>query len=314
MKAMDDTFRVRKVRDEQRRRAEQRAGTERSALKQALPSAKRLVAMVAWKYEEELRRVGDASRRGDAAEFWTAAVSVAALYLALRRMADACGDPGRDMWEALEPVLEDSWSDEATARAILRAAFEEIRRPPDAATLAAYLLTSDSRVPRHDKDRAAEAIAGIVAARHSQGKANHLQQGLERWGYDLLDVLPGAVAEALRQRGRGNGFVALRSRAINSLRREFERKAREREYLPGLYEQLPDEIQEVIAGHEARVQYTLDRLERRANFSAGEQGVWTRRRDGQTIAAIAGDMGITSHNVSAKLHTALRKMRKAAGL
>ncbi len=297
---------------EERRLVAQVKRIEKAAKKQPVAFARLMVAHAVVACEESRERAWAAAEREDTETFWTEGVRTAALCLMLCRMAGACGIPEGRWWDASEEDLVRFWADEERATAVVRAFVAEVRHRPDNAVLLAHLLIADPRVSARSKDRVAMETTGKVAATVKLVNIPALRTRLRRDGHDLLDVLPAAVCDALFRRQQGEGIKALRSNAINALRRQFEGEVPKIEHLARTYQPSPDEIQEFIAQEEIRSQ--LDGLERHAGLSPQQGEVWGRLRKGQSNSQIATALAIKPNHVYNVKKEALRKLRRAAGL
>lgn len=288
---------------------------------QPVAGAKLMVAVLVAEFEEARRGALRAHRNGRVADLYAEFITCLLLRNVLNRVAHAYGQAGRAPWEALLPVAEASWADEQRAREMLRVGFEGLRQAPEAWTALYRVILEEPGMPSGERDRAAAALIGLVDARHGSSEATDLHIAMKRGeGEDFLDWVTLEVMEAVHQWQQGVGLDALRSNAINAMRRRFERRQHEfetRRWAEG-GEQNPEDRPEetelaAFAERERRMQLygSENRKMAEAKLSPNQRQVLVMRRTLKD-KEISERTGRSPEQIRKELHEA-RKKRRGVG-
>ncbi len=277
-------------------------------------AARYLVAITVLECESARRRMLEAHHRSRQVEFYNAGLAFVLFYKVLLRIAHSLGHSGASPQESLLPVVDEGGQlDEEHARSMLRAGFEQMQQAPEAWTTFQQLLLTDQAVSSQDKNEAVAAVKGLVSAKISNAHVAELQDALRREGNNLDEFLGAAALEALSNRRPGEGLDAVRSKAVNALRREFHAKEGA-ELVEGATRDTDDEYElAAFVEREHRMQAIMAGLKQmavEAGLSVNQREVILMASEGSSPEQIAQRTGRKRNQIYQEKHQALKKIRR----
>ncbi|CAA9305852.1 MAG: hypothetical protein AVDCRST_MAG93-4909, partial [uncultured Chloroflexia bacterium] len=272
-----------------------------------------LVTITALECEFARRRMLSAHLRDRRPEVYREGLAFILFYKVLLSIARSLGHSGVCPQKSLLPVVDEGGQlDEESARGMLRAGFEQMQQAPEGWTTLQHLLLTDQGVSSRDRNEAVAALEGLVRGKISNARIGSLSSVLKREGHHLAGVLGGAAFEALMNRRPGEGLDAVRSQAVNALRREFynrksaalvegsTRAAGAEHELAAFAEQ----------EHRTQAMARLKRMAVEAGLSPNQREVFLMVSEGLSEAEIAQRTERKPNQVYQEKHQALKKIRR----